>query len=133
MKMQNSKVRLSALRIGLLLAHVVPLNLFAQNNFIAYEVPAGTVGNQAIAGLGVGNDFRVIRPITITQLGVFDSRTNGIQGSTVLTVQLYERNARSGTLLETLTFDAASPGTRQGGSLFKPLATPLTLLPGAYC
>jgi hypothetical protein len=64
---------------------------------------------------------------------VFDSETNGIQGNTVLTVQLYERSGRhAGTLLESMTFDAANPGRRSGGSLFKALTTPLTLLPGNY-
>ena len=91
--------------------------LAAQNSFIAYNVPAGAVGNQAIDGLVVGNDFRVVRPITVSQLGVFDSGTNGIQGSTVLTIQLYERSGRhAGTLLETLTFDAVNPGA--GGRQF---------------
>jgi hypothetical protein len=107
--------------------------LAVQAEFIAYNAPAGTVGNQAINGLVVGDDFRVIYPITVSQLGVFDSGTNGIQGSTVLTVQLYERSGRhNGTLLATLTFDATDPGKRLGGSLFKPLVPPLTLLPGNY-
>jgi hypothetical protein len=124
-------------RAGLFFAGIVGALLYAHSlagqTFTAYDVPAGTVGNQAIPGISVGNDFRVIRPITITELGVFDSGTNGIQGSTVLTVQLYERSGRhAGTLLETLTFDAANPGERVGGSLFKPLPKPLTLLPGNY-
>jgi hypothetical protein len=101
--------------------------------YIAYDVPSGTVGNQGIVGLGVGNDFAVVQPITISQLGVFVSGTNGIQDGTVLTVQLYERSGRlNGTLLETMTFDAGSPGTRIGGSVFKPLPLPVTLLPGNY-
>jgi hypothetical protein len=98
----------------------------------AYNVPFGTLGNEAIQGLGVGNDFRVVSPIAITQLGVFNSGTNGIQGSAVLTVQIYERNGSSGTLLGTLTFDATNPGQLVGGSLFQPLAVPLALLPGNY-
>jgi hypothetical protein len=107
--------------------------LQGQTRYIAYEVPYGTLGNQAIAGLGVGNDFCVVRPIQVWQLGVFTSGTNGIVGSTVLTVQLYERSGRrEGTLLETLTFDAANPGTRSGGSFFKALPAPVTLLPGNY-
>lgn len=98
----------------------------------AYDVQPGTIGNEAIPGLGVGNDFRVVSPVVITQLGVFSSGANGIQGSAVLTVQIYERNGMSGTLLGTLTFDAANPGQLVGGSLFKPLPVPLTLLPGNY-
>lgn len=102
-------------------------------NYIAYDVPYGTPGNQALDGLVVGNDFRVVNPITISSLGVFSSGTNGIQGSTVLAVQVFERSGRSlGMLLETMTFDAANPGTRSGASFFKPLQKPLTLLPGNY-
>ncbi len=105
----------------------------AQTSFIAYTIPNGTVGNQAMPGLSVGNDFQVISPITISRLGVFDSGGGGIQDGAVLTVQLYERSGdRQGTLLETMTFDAASPGTQIGGCLFKPLPKPVTLLPGNY-
>ena len=64
----------------------------APNTIIAYDVPAGTVGNSFEANLVVGNDFRVVNPITVWYLGVFNSGTNGIQGSTVLTVQLWERS-----------------------------------------
>jgi len=98
----------------------------------AYNVQPGTVGNEAVPRLGVGNDFRVVTPIAITQLGVFNSGANGIQGSAVLAVQVYERNGSSGALLATLTFDATNPGQLIGGSLFKPLGVPLTLLPGNY-
>lgn len=105
----------------------------AQTTFIAYTIPQGTAGNQAIPDLSVGNDFQVVSPVTISQLGVFDSGGNGIQDGGVLTVQLYERSGDSeGTLLETMTFDAASPGAQIGGSLFKPLPKPVTLLPGNY-
>jgi hypothetical protein len=111
----------------------VASQLDAQNTTIAYDVPPGTPGNEAANGLVVGNDFRVVSPITIWYLGVFNSGTNGIQGNSVLTVQLWERSgAQAGTLLETLTFDAGNPGTLFGGSLFKTLPKPLTLLPGNY-
>jgi len=118
--------------LGGLWALFTALPLAAQNATIAYDVPPGVVGNQAIAGLGVGNDFNVIYPITVSELGVFNSGTNGIQGTAELTVQLFERNGHAGMLLQTLTFDATSPGQRINGNLFKPLPTPLTLLPGSY-
>jgi hypothetical protein len=53
---------------------------------IAYDVPKGTTGNLAVPEFGVGNDFKVLSPIVISQLGVFDSGGNGIQGGMVLTV-----------------------------------------------
>lgn len=112
---------------NLVLAMWIGTNLAATQNttqaqaIAAYSVQPGTVGNEAIPGLGVGNDFRVVDPIAITELGVFNSGTNGIQGSAVLTVQVYERNGQSGTLLATLTFDATGPGQLIGGGLFKSL------------
>jgi len=83
-----------------LLALLLASPLAAQNSTVAYDVAPGVVGNQAIAGLGVGNDFNVIYPITISQFGVFNSGTNGIQGSAELTVQLFERNGHKGTTTE---------------------------------
>lgn len=70
--------------------------------------------------------------MTVWQLGVFDHQGDGIQGETTLTVQLYTRRGNSGTLLETLHFDATSPGKLVRGHRFKPLPVPVTLLPGAY-
>lgn len=110
---------------------VATLQLRAQT--IAYDVPKGTTGNLAVPEFGVGNDFKVLSPIVISQLGVFDSGGNGIQGGMVLGVQLYERGGRhNGMLLESMTFDAVNPGKQIGGSLFKPLPLPVTLLPGNY-
>jgi hypothetical protein len=100
--------------------------------YTAYDLAAPTNGNQAVKNLTVGNDFYVVRPITVGSLGVFDDRGDGIQGEAVLAVQLFARNGNDGTLLETLTFDATSPGTLAGGHRFKRLPTPVTLLPGAY-
>jgi len=121
----------SLLMPGLLMAGVSFVPLHAQT--MAYNVPAGTVGNRGAGGTSVGDDFEVISPVTISQLGVFDSGTNGIMGGATLTVQLYERSGDGGgSLLETMTFDAASPGRLVGGTLFKPLARPVTLLPGNY-
>ena len=122
----------AALLLTLLLALAPALR--AQNTTVAYDVPPGTPGNEAVNGLVVGNDFRVVNPVTIWYLGVFTSGTNnGVQGHAVLTAQLWERSgAQAGTLLETVTFDAANPGTLYRGSLFKTLPKPLTLLPGNY-
>ena len=103
-----------------------------QTATIAYDIPAGTKGNQADKGLWVGNDFYVVRPITVWHLGVFDHKSDGIQGGAVLTAQLFARTGDEGTLLETVSFDATSPGELRGGQRFKALAQPLTLLPGAY-
>ena len=45
---------------------------------IAYQVPAGWVGNQDITGASVGMDFDIALPIRITRLGVFDDGGDGL-------------------------------------------------------
>jgi hypothetical protein len=115
-----------------LLVFSAATSLTAQVPYTAYDLAAPTNGNQAVKNLTVGNDFYVVRPITVGSLGVFDDRGDGIQGEAVLAVQLFARNGNDGTLLETLTFDATSPGTLTGGHRFKRLPAPVTLLPGAY-
>ena len=106
--------------------------LRAQNTFIAYDLLTPTNGNQGKPGLSVGNDFYVVNPITVWKLGVFDHLGDGIIGNAALTVQLYSRRGNSGSLLDSVAFDATSPGELFGGHRFKALPVPLTLLPGAY-
>src|SRR4051794_25328607 len=45
---------------------------------VAYRVAAGTFGNQDAFGSALGMDFNVNAPITVTQLGVFDSGSDGL-------------------------------------------------------
>src|SRR2546423_1481323 len=54
---------------------------------IAYQVPGGTLGNQAFGG-SLGMDFNVNQPVVVTQLGVFDSGSDGLQ--LPLTARLYD-------------------------------------------
>ena len=66
-----------------------PSSRGAQNSIIAYDVPPGTLGNEAVNGLVVGNHSgRASR----SGIGRVHCGTNGIQGSTMLTVQLWERS-----------------------------------------
>lgn len=105
----------------------------------AYSVGSGTVGTQAYAG-SLGMDFDVIRPVQITELGCFDSGSNGL--SRTITVVLWSRNQNGtpgstaddlpGTVLASEIFTAGSPGTLSGGQRFKALASPLTLPAGSY-
>jgi hypothetical protein len=97
---------------------------------IAYVVPPGTVGSQAFAN-GYGMDFDVRTNIVISTLGVFDSGADGLTNVT-LTTQIYRRAGNTGTLLTSLAFTQADPGTLIGGSRFKSLPTPLILDPGTY-
>jgi hypothetical protein len=105
---------------------------------IAYQIPAGTSGNQAV-GASLGMDFVVTRPITVHTLGAFDDSSNGM-GRTI-SVQLWSRNTNGtpdnfgddagGSLLASAAFSSASPGTLIGGSRFKSLVTPVVLQPGS--
>ena len=63
----------------------------------------------------LGHDFDVHRPITVTALGVFDSGADGLARD--LTAQIW---TRAGSLLASLTFTAADPGTLVGSDRFKP-------------
>ena len=98
----------------------------AQAAVIAYQVPAGTNGNQAHGG-ALGMDFDVNAPVIVTQLGVFDDGSDGLNRE--LTAYVWDRTSTT-TPLATLTFAPADPGTPTGGSRFKALATPLVLPAG---
>jgi hypothetical protein len=111
---------------------VVP-SVFAQNTFTAWGLATTANGNfETKNGYGICDDFEVVRPITISEFGMFDHGGDGIQGSDVVTIQLYEDSGKGSLLLETMNFDAANSGDLHGGFRFKPLTQPVTLLPGRY-
>lgn len=112
---------------SLALALVLSAAGAAKADGIAYSDPAD-VGNQGWTG-SLGQDFTVNSPITITQLGVFDSGQNGIAGT--ITVEIFSSNGTQVT--PTLTFTSTTTGTTAiGGDLFLSLSTPITLGPGSY-
>jgi hypothetical protein len=94
-------------------------------NFIPYVVPTGTVGNQNYNG-SLGLDFDVVTPITISQLGVFDSGSNGL--SVPITARLYNRATQG--QVTSLVFPVGDTGTLIDGSRFLPLPSPITLPAG---
>jgi hypothetical protein len=94
---------------------------------IAYAVPSGTVGSQNFGG-PLGMDFDVNQPIAVTELGVFDSGSDGL--SVQLGAALYNRDTQA--LMAQLTFAAGTTGTLIGGSRFLPLSTPLFLPAGFH-
>ncbi len=106
---------------------------------IAYSVPAGTSGAQNFGG-ALGMDFIVEAPAVLTDLGVFDSGSDGLNRA--ITVQLWTRDDRgtptvpnddrAGAVIASLTFDRDDPGGLIRGSRFKELTTALELAPGAY-
>ena len=133
MKMESPKLG-TVLRLAAALAVLawVPA-LRAQTRFNALTLPAVALGNCDVGGDGICHDFEVLKPVTIWSLGAFDSSGDGIQGSTVLTIQLHQKSGtQSDLLLESVSFDAVNPGELIGGYRSKPLARPVTLLPGCY-
>jgi hypothetical protein len=115
---------------GLRSTSSVPITV-ARSRYIAYVVPVGTIGAEP-ATVCVGMDFDVRTQIVVTALGVFDSGGDGINGGATLTAQLYTRSGNSGSVLATVTFTGADPGTLVGGSRMKALITPLSLNSGSY-
>ncbi len=94
---------------------------------VAYQSPA--VEGNAATGSNLGVDFQVIRPITVTELGVFDSGQDGIAGT--LGVSLWSRT--TGELLAGKTFIGDAGVLEEGtGSRFLPLDEPVFLMPGDY-
>jgi len=82
----------------------------------AHRVPRGAVGWYTYQG-PLGMDFRVNFPIVITQLGVFDSNSDGLQSG--LTTRLYDKISQMEVL--SVNFTPEDPGELIGGSRFKPV------------
>src|SRR3954453_7755087 len=82
--------------------------------------PGINTGNQAWEG-ALGMDFDVLSSIHVTRLGVFDSNSDGIQGTTLF-VTLYDRNTQS-QITPVLSF-TGNEGTLLNGNRFKSLAEP---------
>ncbi len=100
----------------------------ARADFISYLNPAkidgkDAVGNQGYGG-SIGMDFRTLDPISITQLGVFDSGLKGIAAGQTLTVAIFDISTKKEVTPE-VTFTNKDPGKLDAGSLFKTLKTPV--------
>lgn len=92
---------------------------------IAYQVPAGTLGNQAFGG-ALGMHFDVDRPVFITRLGVFDSGSDGL--FLPISARLYNRDTLE--VVASLMFEPGDDGELIDGSRFKNLAVPVALPAG---
>jgi PEP-CTERM motif len=101
--------------------------LAASAGTIAYDIGAGTIGNQTYTG-SLGLDFNVVGPISITQLGTFDSGADGFTNP--ITVQIWDRNNTGAGPLASLTFTTALPGALISSERFLSLTTPLILQAG---
>jgi hypothetical protein len=104
-----------------------PVKLGTPHGAIAYQIPAGTIGNQQHGGT-LGHDFNVNVPIKVTRLGVFDSGADGLQRQ--LTARLYNRDTREA--VAEIKFPKDDPGDLVDGSRFKPLDPPVSLPAGFH-
>lgn len=118
------KISLLAILLGIL-CFTCTANVSA-TDVVAYVVPVGTVGNDGFPA-ALGMHFDVNEDIQITELGVFDSGSDGLLST--ITAKIYDRNAIASPIV-TLTFTPSTPGTLIGGSRFQSLATPLILPAG---
>jgi hypothetical protein len=111
--------------LGLLVALVAGRRT-ADAQTTAYEIPAPVAGNQAY-GFALGHDFNLTAPISVTELGVFDSNADGL--GLPLNARIYNRNFTSAPLV-TVNFAAgAGPtsGTLAGSQRFLPAPSSLVL------
>ena len=111
-----------------------PISLVAAREIsIAYMVDANTVGTQTLPNpYAIGMDFNVLAPVIITHVGCFDSGSDGINPSSTLTTQIFNRNGATPVVAVGTNFSATDPGALIGGSRFKPLAVPVVLTNGSY-
>jgi hypothetical protein len=125
--MQRSCWLYQCVAIVVILLEVGPGDGLAQEpgRIVAYEVPAGTVGNQDFVG-PLGMDFDVRAPIRVHRLGVFDSGSDGL--TVPLASRIFDRTTLAEVASVTLTPD--DPGELIGGSRFKALAAPIDLPAG---
>jgi hypothetical protein len=88
-------------------------------NSVAYQVPAGVVGNQSDgANVSFGMDFNVVSPITVSGLGVFDSSQDGLLAP--IAVAIYDRTTQT-PVTSVVNFAAGTgptSGSLVGGSRF---------------
>ncbi len=97
----------------------------ADGRYIAYQVEAGWVGNQAFSG-SLGMDFNVVNTIIVTRLGVYDDGTDGLK--LPITARLWDRATQAE--VASVEFTAENPGTLIRGSRFKDLTAPVKLEAG---
>ena len=109
----------------------------ARAGTVAYVNPAkingkDVLGNQGYGG-SLGMDFQTTTPILISDLGAFDSGLGGFSGLTAnqsISVELFNTKTKK-PISPVVTFTKKDPGTLDGSSRFKPLASPIRLATGA--
>ncbi len=100
----------------------------ASADLVPMHTANATTGNQSWSGIGW--TFNVTAPITVADLGIYDSGADGITGGATLTTVLFDAGQN---VIASMSFTAANPGTFDAASnyLFKSIS-PLDLSAGQY-
>ena len=120
--------------VGTMLVGTVIGGAVSAQTITAFDLSSVVPGNQQYGGT-IGVAFTVNSLINVSALGAFDAAIpNTTTAHTLvgtIVTSIYDSNTQQVVPGLTQTFTAASPGTLQGGYLFKPTAG-ISLLPGSY-
>lgn len=107
---------------------------------LAYLSQDGDVGNQTNFSGSAGLDFVINSPVLVSELGAFDSSSDGFSGE--ITVQLWMRDDlgtpdifgddSGGSILAEVSFNPANRGILRNGYRTLSLASPVLLQEGSY-
>ncbi len=113
---------------ALLATGFAALSPVAHAGIIAYDIPAGSVGVQNFGGsVGMEFDVRDASGINVTHVGVFDSGSDGINGS--LNVAMYNRITEAPLAGASASLNGTD-GAATGGHRFVELGSPVHLAGG---
>jgi hypothetical protein len=105
-------------------AMMIAAPAFAASTIQIYNAPAGLAGNQSWTGT-LGLNFTVNSSVSVTQIGVFDSGSDGISSNLFATI--FDSSGHA--LFAPVEFAAGTPSSG-GAYIFAPLS--YTLTPGTY-
>jgi hypothetical protein len=126
---KSAGVKAGAVLFGLLL--LLGSGVVASADYVAYNLPTGTPGNQAWTG-SLGMDFTTNQSIVITSIGSFDSNGLGkFTGGSITAAIYYASGASAGTQVagSQVVFNMGTTYTLVGASVFQTI-TPITLPAG---
>ena len=128
--MKSAGVKAGAVLFGLLL--LLGSGVVASADYVAYNLPTGTMGNQVWTG-SLGMDFTTTQSIIITSIGSFDNDGVGtFTGGSITAAIYYASGPLAGTQVagSQVAFNTGTTYTLVGASVFQAI-TPITLSAGA--
>jgi hypothetical protein len=126
---KSVSVKAGAVLFGLLL--LLGSGVVASADYVAYNLPTGTMGNQVWTG-SLGMDFTTTQSIIITSIGSFDNDGVGtFTGGSITAAIYYASGPLAGTQVagSQVAFNTGTTYTLVGASVFQAI-TPITLSAG---